>query len=161
MRLELRTRDEHETESVGAALGGCLSAGDVVLLHGDLGTGKTALVRGLTTGLGGDPAEVSSPTFALVQQYHARVPLCHVDLYRMTPREVPDLGLDEVAGDSVLVVEWADRLGPDPAHAISVRLTDEGDDVRRVVVELPDDPTYGPFAARVAPLVLLVEGPPS
>src|SRR5215216_3598806 len=89
------TASDAETEAVGAQLGTGLGPGARVLLSGDLGAGKTAFVRGLAEGLGIDPDEVSSPTFTLVQEYRGgRLPLFHVDLYRLAPGEVDDLGLD-------------------------------------------------------------------
>src|SRR5262249_20814030 len=91
------TGSEAETSDVGRDLGATLSAGDVVLLYGDLGAGKTAFVKGLAEGLGVSRDEVSSPTFTLVQEYRGgRLTLFHVDLYRLDdPREIADLGLDE------------------------------------------------------------------
>ena len=88
-----------------------MSAGSVVLLFGDLGAGKTAFVRGLAEGLGVPADEVSSPTFTLMQEYRGgRLPLFHVDLYRLDdPREFDDLGLDEIAEDGVLAIEWAEE----------------------------------------------------
>ena len=110
MSEEILTNSEHETEAAGARLAGSLRAGDVVLLYGDLGAGKTAFTRGLARGLGIDPADVSSPTFTLIQEYHGRLTLYHVDLYRLDEREVDDLGLEElVLGDGVVVIEWAER----------------------------------------------------
>lgn len=106
------TASEAETAAVGRQLAGALKPGAVVLLSGDLGAGKTAFVRGLAEGLGVDPAEVSSPTFTLMQEYRGgRHLLRHVDLYRLTPVEVDDLGLDELTmGDVVTAIEWPDRL---------------------------------------------------
>ena len=106
-----------------------LRPGARVLLYGDLGAGKTAFVRGLATGLGIDPDEVSSPTFTLVQEYRGgRLPLFHVDLYRLAPGEVDDLGLDALAADGVLAIEWAERMPRPDAGAIHVRLEHAGED---------------------------------
>jgi tRNA threonylcarbamoyladenosine biosynthesis protein TsaE len=107
-----------------------------VLLFGDLGAGKTAFVRGIAEGLGVDPAEVSSPTFTLIQEYRGgRIPLFHADLYRLNDvREVDDLGLDEVAADGVLAIEWAEKLPRMPPGATRVRIEDAGDDARRVTL---------------------------
>ena len=84
----VRTVSEAETEAAGATLAATLAPGDVVLLDGPLGAGKTAFVRGMARGLGATPADVSSPTFTLLQEYAGPVPLFHADLYRLTPPEV-------------------------------------------------------------------------
>jgi tRNA threonylcarbamoyladenosine biosynthesis protein TsaE len=132
------TRSDVETEAVGAELASSLGPGARVLLFGELGAGKTAFVRGLAAGLGIDPDEVSSPTFTLVQEYAGRVPLFHVDLYRLAPGEVDDLGLDALAAHGVLAIEWAERLPRGDAGAIRVTLEHAGDDVRRVTVHRAD-----------------------
>ena len=106
-----------------------------MLLYGELGAGKTAFVRGLAAGLGIDPDEVSSPTFTLVQEYRGRLPLYHVDLYRLAPGEVDDLGLDALAADGVLAIEWAERMPRDDAGAIEVRLEHAGEDARRIAID--------------------------
>ncbi|MEA2683932.1 MAG: tRNA threonylcarbamoyladenosine biosynthesis protein TsaE [Chloroflexota bacterium] len=110
----------HQTEALGRRLGAALRPGDVVLLEGALGAGKTALVRAIARGLGSDD-EVVSPTFVLVRHYRGRLPLVHADLYRLEGAEaVARLGLLELADDGVLAVEWADRLpgfgGPGALH---------------------------------------------
>lgn len=130
------SRSEAETIEAGRALGARLSPGAVVLLYGDLGAGKTAFVRGLAAGLGLDPAEVSSPTFTIVQEYRGPITLQHVDLYRLSPAEVEDLALEDLLdGRSVMAVEWADRLPSPPAGAIIVRFTYEEDGRRMAIVE--------------------------
>ena len=125
-----QSRSEAETVAAGCKLGGTLQAGSVVFLYGDLGAGKTAFVKGLAEGLGAAQDDVSSPTFTLVQEYRGgRAPLFHVDLYRLNdPREIDDLGLDEIAEGGVLAIEWAEKWPRRPKHAIEVRIAhDEGD----------------------------------
>ncbi len=130
------TMSEEETSRVARDLASTLQAGAVVLLHGDLGAGKTAFVRGLAEGLGADPDVVSSPTFTLVQEYGGgRMPLVHADLYRVTAVEVDDLGLDEFGADAgVLAIEWAERLPRGLPGAISVHIDHGGGDRRTVCV---------------------------
>jgi tRNA threonylcarbamoyladenosine biosynthesis protein TsaE len=114
---------EQDTIEAGRALAKRLSAGDVLLLYGDLGAGKTAFVRGLAGGLGASGDEVSSPTFTLVQEYRGgRLTLFHADLYRLTAAEAADLGLHEIGEHGVLAVEWADRLAAPPPPTITVRI---------------------------------------
>ena len=131
------SRSDTETEAIGADLAARLGPGSRVLLYGELGAGKTAFVRGLAAGLGIDANEVSSPTFTLVQEYRGRLPLYHVDLYRLAPGEVDDLGLDALAADGVLAIEWAERMPRDDAAAIEVRLEHAGEDQRRITVTAP------------------------
>jgi tRNA threonylcarbamoyladenosine biosynthesis protein TsaE len=129
------TTSEEETAAAGEELGSQLGAGDVVLLYGELGAGKTAFVRGLARGLGASDTDVSSPTFTLIQEYVGRVPLYHVDLYRLEPTEVEDLGLEElVSGDGIVAIEWAERWHGRPDDAIEVRLEHGGEDTRRITV---------------------------
>ena len=128
------THSEAETADLGRALAASLQAGAVLLLSGDLGAGKTAFVRGVADGLGIDVGDVSSPTFTLVQEYRGgRLTLVHVDLYRLNdPREIDDLGLEEIGADAVLSIEWADRLPRPPAEAIRIRIEHAGDEERRI-----------------------------
>lgn len=136
MRTILETRSEDETRAAGAALASRVPAGTWVLLFGDLGAGKTAFVRGMAEGLGVEPAEVSSPTFILVQEYRGRLPLHHVDLYRVSESEVEDLGLDELSGaGGIVAIEWAERLGHPMPTAIRVSIVDAGDDRREITIE--------------------------
>src|SRR5438874_7169534 len=126
------THSEGETVAVGRDLGRRLSAGTVVLLDGPLGAGKTAFARGLAEGLGADGEDVSSPTFTIVQEYRGRVPLQHVDLYRLAPAEVDDLGLEDLMEGSVLAVEWPDRWHRAPPEALTVTIETAGEMRRRI-----------------------------
>jgi tRNA threonylcarbamoyladenosine biosynthesis protein TsaE len=130
------TNSEPETAEAGRRLAGELQAGSVVLLIGDLGAGKTAFTRGLAEGLGIQPGDVSSPTFTIVQEYRGgRIPLYHVDLYRLDDaREIDDLGLDEIAANGVLAIEWAEKLPRRPADAIIVRLAHGDGDTREITI---------------------------
>ena len=136
----LETVDERQTEAAGEQLAATLGPSSVVLLYGPLGAGKTAFVRGMARGLGAPPADVSSPTFTLVQEYAGgRLTLYHVDLYRLRPEEVDDLGLDELmAGGGVAAIEWADRWSDRPGGAIEVVIEDIGADRRRLTVRGAD-----------------------
>ena len=136
----ITTHSEEETAAVGRDLAATLSAGDVVLLFGDLGAGKTAFVRGLAEGLGVSRDEVSSPTFTLIQEYRdGRLPLFHVDLYRIEdPREFDELGLDEIAEDGVLAIEWAERLPGPPPDAIRISIAHAGERERQITIIYSD-----------------------
>ena len=132
---------EDDTAAVARDLAQQLGPDTVVLLTGDLGAGKTAFVRGLAEGLGADPAEVSSPTFTLIQEYRGgRLTLHHIDLYRLTPREVDDLGLDDlIVEGGVVAVEWPDRWLSAPAEAVRVTLTATGDTDRAIEIQSYSD----------------------
>ncbi|MQA30126.1 MAG: tRNA (adenosine(37)-N6)-threonylcarbamoyltransferase complex ATPase subunit type 1 TsaE [Luteitalea sp.] len=131
------TNSEAETAAVGRELATTLTAGAIVLLQGDLGAGKTAFVRGIAEGLGIPPLEVSSPTFTLVQEHRGgRLPLYHVDLYRLRPVEVDDLGLDEMTLDAgVTAIEWPERLPRQFADALIVHLEHRDGDQRLIRIE--------------------------
>jgi tRNA threonylcarbamoyladenosine biosynthesis protein TsaE len=136
-----RTTAAAQTAELGCRLVADLPAGAVVLLFGELGTGKTCLVKGMAAGLGIDPHRVHSPSFIMVNRYEGRIALNHVDLYRLRAGEdFSDLGLDELfAGDGITVVEWADRLPPAafPCPRLEIHLAHAGDDARDIrVVEL-------------------------
>lgn len=134
------TRSEAETEALAAELAEAFRGGEVVLLSGELGSGKTVFVRGLARGVGADPGEVVSPTFVLLTSYPGRLTLHHADLYRLAGSgDDRELGLEELPGPrGVLAVEWAERLSIlpwDPALAVRVTLEHAGDDTRRVRIE--------------------------
>ncbi len=132
-----RSGSEAETRAIAAALAPSLEPGAVILLSGDLGAGKTAFVRGLAEGLGLDADDVTSPTFTLVHEYRGgRLPLIHVDLYRLDRAELEEIGLDQdLAARGVIAVEWAERLTRGVVDAIAVRISDEGEDRRAITIE--------------------------
>jgi tRNA threonylcarbamoyladenosine biosynthesis protein TsaE len=131
------SRSEEDTIDAAIEFASALREGDVVLLYGDLGAGKTAFTRGIAMGLGAAPEDVSSPTFTIMQEYHGgRLPLFHVDLYRLNDaREIEDLGLDEIAAEGVLVIEWADKLPRSIAGARSVRIEHGDGDQRTFTID--------------------------
>ncbi len=128
---ETTTRDPEETEALGEALGRAARGGELIGLVGELGAGKTCLVRGLARGLGIDPERVHSPSFTIVTEYPGgRLPLAHVDLYRLeAPGEQAPFLRDVLYGEGVAVVEWFDRLGPaagDEALLVTLRFAPGG-----------------------------------
>jgi tRNA threonylcarbamoyladenosine biosynthesis protein TsaE len=108
--LQVTTESPEQTEAAGERLGRHVGIGDLLLLVGELGAGKTTFVRGLARGMGAR-GSVMSPTFQLIRLYPGPVPLAHVDLYRLDdPAELGDLGLEELLDTGAVVVEWGDRL---------------------------------------------------
>lgn len=134
MTTVVQSASEADTEAAGVALAMTLAPGDVVLLDGPLGAGKTAFVRGMARGLGAAPTDVSSPTFTLLQEYGDPVVLFHADLYRLAPPEVADLGLMEVSADGVLAVEWPDRWRDAPPSARRVEIRKGDGDARTITM---------------------------
>jgi len=133
------SHSEAETRAIARDLAGRLEPDAIVLLTGELGAGKTAFVKGLAEGLGVDPSDVTSPTFTLVQEYRGgRLTLYHIDLYRLSPREVDDLGLDELtASGGVVAIEWADRWTDLPDAVTRVALQAVGEDERSISIDRP------------------------
>ena len=124
--------------AVAAEMATAFRGGEVVLLSGELGAGKTAFVRGLARGLGADPDEVASPTFVLLTAYPGRLTLHHADLYRLRGNgDEREIGLEELPGPGgVLAVEWAERLAGLPWRSpLRVHLHHAGGDTRRIVLE--------------------------
>jgi tRNA threonylcarbamoyladenosine biosynthesis protein TsaE len=125
---------EQDTVSLAQALASTLKAGDVLLVSGHLGAGKTAFVRGLAEGLGIDGDEVSSPTFTLVHEYRGgRLTLYHADLYRLDRAATGELGLEEMgAADGVLAIEWPERLTHATPDAVQVTIEIVDERTRRI-----------------------------
>ena len=138
------TLSEDETHDLGRSIARNFTGGEVLLLEGELGIGKTVFARGVAAGLGIAPQDVSSPSFTLVQEYRGgRVPMTHVDLYRLDgEQEIASLGLEDVfASSAVIVVEWSERL---PAYyrrnGVIVRFHDLGRGARRIEMLALEDP---------------------
>jgi tRNA threonylcarbamoyladenosine biosynthesis protein TsaE len=134
---ELHTDGPSGTEAAGADLAASLTPGDMVLVSGELGVGKTTLVRGAARALGVD-GPVTSPTFTIGRRYAGRVPVAHVDLYRLEGLDAEDPALlaDYLTSDAIAFVEWPERArGALPPATLSVRIEHLGGDARRIVVE--------------------------
>lgn len=129
-----RSASEDDTRAIAAALAATLQPGAVVMLSGDLGAGKTAFVRGLAEGLGLPPGVVTSPTFTLVHEYRGgRLPLVHVDLYRLATADLAEIGLDDdLAAVGIVAVEWPERLVRMPSGAVHVTIEDTGGETRLI-----------------------------
>ena len=135
---------EEETLALGHKMAQSLKGGELIVLEGDLGMGKTVFARGIAAGLGVSEDQVRSPSFALVHEYEGgRCPLFHVDLYRLTGGDdLEDLGLDELTeAGGVVLVEWGEKL---PLwyrrDALTVRFHDLGEDSRQIELDLPVAP---------------------
>jgi tRNA threonylcarbamoyladenosine biosynthesis protein TsaE len=134
------SNNANETFAIGARVGSQLTGGEIVLLDGPLGAGKTVFVKGLASALGIDPEEVTSPSFTLVNPYASRLPLFHIDLYRLdegvTAAHAVDL--EELLTDerAVIVIEWAERLGSYPlsGNVCRVVISGDGDEPRRILI---------------------------
>ena len=136
----ITSNSELETRSIASALARDLAMGSVLLLSGDLGAGKTAFVRGLAEGLEIDPDDVTSPTFTIVHEYRGgRLPLIHVDLYRLDRADLDEIGLDQdLAATGVVAVEWSERLSRSIPGAVIVAITDQGEDKRAIEIIRPE-----------------------
>jgi len=138
-------KSAEDTEAFGVRIGALLQPGDMIALNGDLGAGKTTLARGILRGLGFE-GDVASPTFPIVIAYEppdTRLPLWHVDLYRIEdPAEAGELALDEALGDGALVVEWPERLDAGRwQDALRLHLASAASGARALTAEVP--PAWG------------------
>lgn len=136
----IQLKDAEATEAFGRILAGQLMTGDVIALFGGLGAGKTTLARGILEGLG-HHGDVASPTFPIVQTYQppdTRLPVWHVDLYRIERSdELDELGLDEALVDGLLIIEWPERLATLWPDALSLRLEADAAGGRALTAEVP------------------------
>ena len=132
--LTFASKGAEETRRLGEGIGALLREGDVVLLSGELGAGKTVFVQGIARGLGFE-GSVSSKSFVLLGEYSGQVKLYHADLYRLeAAEEGAELALDELSADGVLVVEWPERAGEDvlPKEHVRVEFEVTGEEERAV-----------------------------
>ncbi|MCS7199401.1 MAG: tRNA (adenosine(37)-N6)-threonylcarbamoyltransferase complex ATPase subunit type 1 TsaE [Caldimicrobium sp.] len=110
-------KSPEETKKIGRIIAKYLKPGDLVLLYGDLGAGKTTLIQGIVEGLEVDPqVYVTSPTFAIVNLYEGKYTIIHLDLYRLETEDIEDLGIWEYLSSSIVLIEWADRLSKIPGE---------------------------------------------
>lgn len=137
-RIEFISHSPSETIEIGDHIGRCARIGDLFLLNGELGAGKTQLTKGLARGIGVEDWQyVLSPTFTLMNVYEGRMVLCHVDLYRIEAGEVEELDIEEFLDKGIVAVEWAERFPswPDP---IRVTFQVTGERERIIVMEVED-----------------------
>ena len=130
------TSSADETFALAMRIGKNLKGGEIFLLKGDLGAGKTVFAKGLAAGVGVDPVDVTSPTFTLVNSHEGRLRFFHVDLYRLEPGAHQELGLEEIfdCEESVAVIEWAERLELAPARSIVVEMAYVSNSERRIII---------------------------
>lgn len=149
-RVTLVSRSAAQTRRLGERIGRSLGAGDVVLLQGELGAGKTVLAQGIGRGLD-VTAAIKSSSFVLVNEYDGRLRLYHADLYRLEdPRDVFDLALEEMAKDGVLVVEWPERAWEElPRERLLVRLEYGGTPSERRVELVAEGARYEALLQRL------------
>jgi tRNA threonylcarbamoyladenosine biosynthesis protein TsaE len=124
-KREFYSGSPEETLTIGEFIAGSLEPGDILCLHGDLGAGKTQLVKGISRGLGLSEHLVNSPTFTLIHEYHGQLPLYHFDLYRLkNVSELREIGVEDyLYGKGVCIVEWPEILENDlPANAVHVTI---------------------------------------
>ena len=137
---EFASISPQQTFELGHMIGSRLQGGEILLLSGPLGAGKTILVKGLCAALGIDEEDVTSPSFTLVNPYDGRLKLYHLDLYRLDEgaSAAHAVDLDDLLSykDSVIVIEWAERMGryPLPADVWKIEIAGDGDDARRIVI---------------------------
>ncbi len=142
MRLQTTSTSPEQTHAIGLALGRVLGAGDAIALIGELGAGKTTLVRALVEGLGGTANHVSSPTFTIAQEYTIkRAVVVHIDAYRLDPDadELGEIGFDRLAdGSAVVLVEWPEKLADRITFDATITLTHAGETTREFQLDVPD-----------------------
>lgn len=135
--MKLQSKSEADTINIGRRIGEKLERGDVVCLYGELGSGKTTMVKGIASALGISERDVTSASFTIIVEYDTEVPFYHIDLYRIPSGEAPALGLQEYLGtDGIAVVEWAERAEREmPDEKIEVTINYSGENSRDVEIK--------------------------
>jgi tRNA threonylcarbamoyladenosine biosynthesis protein TsaE len=139
------SRGPHETIDIGFRLGKRLKSGDVVCLYGELGAGKTTMVKGIAGALGIDEREIVSASFTIIAEYNTNPPFSHIDLYRIEKdNELTELGLwDHIGEDSISVIEWAEKAEKElPEDIIKVRLKSIDEHIREITIEGEDEKNW-------------------
>jgi len=137
---EWSTSNAAETFALGKRIGAQVTGGEIILLDGPLGAGKTVFTKGLAAGLGIDPEEVTSPSFTLVNPHVGRLPLFHIDLYRLDEGAgaAHAVDLQELLSDerAIIIIEWGERLGkyPLPPNAVHILIRGDGDEPRTITI---------------------------
>jgi tRNA threonylcarbamoyladenosine biosynthesis protein TsaE len=146
-KVSLISNSEEETKLCAHSLAAQLKAGDIVLLKGDLGAGKTTFVKGLAKALKVGPKKVNSPTFVLMNYYKGKLPIYHFDLYRLEKsKEIDTVDFDEYFyGDGISLIEWPERLGEyKPQHYYLVELKHKGENTRSICISYHSKPQPKP-----------------
>ncbi|HEY2664175.1 MAG TPA: tRNA (adenosine(37)-N6)-threonylcarbamoyltransferase complex ATPase subunit type 1 TsaE [Candidatus Binataceae bacterium] len=148
MHFAIETSSARETKAWGRRLASMLSGGELIALIGDLGAGKTVFIKGMAHGLQLDEQDVVSPTFTIIQEHRGRLPLYHVDLYRLERTSLDELGLREyLFSAGVAAVEWFERLGEaETIPCLAIRITYQGANERRIEFDAEVEP-YGSLLA--------------
>ena len=134
--MKLLSKSDDETKELGRKLGKKLKRGDVVCLYGDLGSGKTMMVKGIASVFGINERDITSASFTIIAEYDVDVPFYHIDLYRVTAGKTAELGLQEyLGGNGISVIEWAERANEEiPENSIKVSLNFTGDNMREIEI---------------------------
>jgi tRNA threonylcarbamoyladenosine biosynthesis protein TsaE len=134
--VRLQSSSPGETKKIGKSLGRLLKTGDTVYIYGNLGAGKTVFIKGIASALGINERDIISASFTIAAEHEGRIPLCHIDLYRVEEaREIEEAGIyDYIGAEGITVIEWADRL-KDIEDEIKVKINFLPGDKREIIIE--------------------------
>lgn len=137
LHIRIISNSPEETASIGRRLGMCLQKGDIVCMYGDVGSGKTTMVKGMGSAFGIDDRDITSASFTIVAEYATDPPFVHIDLYRLDSEgDILQLGLDDyISGEQVTVIEWAERFKEVSGRAVIVRMVTMSETSREIEIE--------------------------